>query len=182
VPTGAKRAIRAADQRRADGAGLAAADLPTGFESGFAGGEDCLNPKHESQLTITGESTSPAFLRYDLGDPPSLVEALGLTRVYATATQARQAYAHQARTAIARCVLKRLQLGDHLRIRPVRMPRVPAAIRAFRATLRAEALTLNYDVIFLQRGRTVTILRLAFLNASTDLEPRLTAALAARMR
>jgi hypothetical protein len=182
VPTGAVRAIRAADQRRADRAGLAASDFPAEFESAFAGGEDCLNPKHESKLTITGENTSPAFLHYDLGDPPSLVEALGLTRVYATATQAQQAFAHQARTAIVRCVLNRLETGSRPRIRAVRLPRISADVRAFRATLTDEDLTLNYDVVFLQRGRIITILRLALLNAPGDLEPRLTAALAARMR
>lgn len=184
APTGAMRAIRAADQGRAERAGLAASDFPAGFDSTFAGGDDCLNPRHESNLTITGESTSPAFLQYNLGDPPSLVEALGLTRVYASSKQARQAVAHQARTATVRCLLNESELESDIptRIRTLRLPRVSASLRAFRATLTSDELTLNYDVILLQRGRVVTILRLALLNAPSGLESHLTAALAARMR
>jgi hypothetical protein len=184
VPTGAVRAIRAADQRRAEKAGLAASDFPAGFESTFAGGDDCLNPRHESNLTITGESMSPAFLHYDLQDRPSLVEALGLTRVYASSKQAKQALAHQARTATVRCVLNESELASDTRprIRTLRLPRVSASVRALRATLTSDELTLDYDVIFLQRGRVVTILRLALLNAPSGLESHLTAALAARMR
>jgi hypothetical protein len=48
-------------------------------------------------LTITGEAASPSFYRLINRDPPSLVEASALTRVYATAGQARRAFKRQAR-------------------------------------------------------------------------------------
>lgn len=182
VPTGAVRAIRAADQRRAEAIGLKASDLPEGYTSTFAGGDECLNPRHEPNLTITGESTSPAFFHYDVAEP-SLVEAMGLTRLYATPQQARQAVAHQARMKTVRCVLSELDFETDIRprIRTLRLPRVPASVHAFRAAFTEDDLTLNYDVIFLQRGRAVTILRIALLNAPADLESQLTAALAARL-
>jgi hypothetical protein len=184
-PTGAVRAIRAADQRRAEQLGLSAADFPADFTPGAVGGDDCLNPRHESKLTITGESGSPDFGKYVLDDPPSLVDAVSLSRVYATGNQARRAFEHQARATTVRCILNKLELEPNRRpaIRALRLPKVSAQMRAFRAVLAAEdGLVLTYDVVFLQRGRAVTILELALLNAPADLETRLTAALAARMR
>jgi hypothetical protein len=181
-PTGALRAIRAADQRRAEKLGLSASDFPADFTQDGARGEDCLNPKHEGKLTITGESRSPEFSKYGLDDPPSLVDAVSLSRVYAATSQARRAFDHQARAATVRCVLNKFEV-ERPAIRPLRLPKVSARLRAFRATLAApDGLTLTYDVVFLQRGRAVTILELALLNAPADLESRLTAALAARMR
>jgi hypothetical protein len=181
VPGGAARAIRAADQRRAEREGLAASDLPPGFETALGGGDACVNPKHESTLTITGESTSPAFYQLNERDSPSIIEALGLTRVYATARQARRAFEHQARVSTVRCELSGLG-AKPLPIKPLRLPVVLARPRAFRAAIPIDAgVSANYDVIFLQRGRSVTLLRLVFLNAPDDLERHLTATLASRM-
>ncbi len=180
VPGGAVRTIRDADQRRADREGLTASDLPPGFEAALAGSDACVNPRHESKLTITGESTSPAYYQLVTQDSPSIVEALGLTRVYSTATQARQAFEHQARVSTVRCEIDKL--GSKLRIRPLRLS-APARVRAFRASIPIEAdSSADFDVVFLQRGRSVTILRFVFLNAPDELERHVSAALAKRMR
>jgi hypothetical protein len=184
-PTGAARVISMRDQRRAEKIGLNASDFPEGFEQAASGGDDCLNPRHESKLTITGESASPAFYRYDLGDPPSAIQAVGLTRVYATTKQAQQAFAHQARVPTVRCVVNNLGLdaNDRPPIRALRLPKISARLRAFRATFSVEpGFSANYDVLFLQRGRAVTLLRVALLNSPSDFETQLTAALASRMR
>ena len=158
VSGGAVRAIRAADQRRADREGLAAGDVPSDFESTLAGGDDCLNPKHESTLTITGESTSPLFYELDQ-NKPSVAEIMGLTRVYATAAQARHAFEHQARISTARCELAKI--GTELPIKPLRLS-APARVRAFRAIALEAELSAEIDTVFLQRGRSVTILRFVF--------------------
>ena len=183
-PTGAARVISTRDQRRAEEIGLNASDFPEGFDHVSSGGEDCLNPRHESTLTITGESVSPAFFQYDLADDPSIIQVIGLTRVYATAKQAQRAFAHQARALTVRCVVNKLGLdeADHPPIRPLRLPKTSARLRAFRTTLSEEAFSAYYDVLFLQRGRAVTLLRVVQLNWPGDLETQLTAALASRMR
>jgi hypothetical protein len=183
-PTGAARVISMRDQRRAEEIGLKASDFPEGFQQAASGGDDCLNPRHESKLTITGESASPGFYRYDLGDPPSLIQAIGLTRVYATTKQAQQAFAHQARVTTVRCVVnKGLDANDRPPIRALRLPKLSARLRAFRTTFAVEpGFSVNYDVLFLQRGRAVTLLRVALVNSPSDFETQLTAALASRMR
>jgi hypothetical protein len=183
-PTGAARVISTRDQRRAEEIGLNASDFPEGFDQVASGGEDCLNPRHESALTITGESVSPAFYRYDLGDTPTVIQVIGLTRVYATTKQAQQAFAHQARAATVRCVVNKLALdkADHPPIRALRLPKTSARLRAFRTTLAEEAFSAYYDILFLQRGRAVTLLRVVQVNWPGDLETQLTAALASRMR
>jgi hypothetical protein len=182
VPGGAVRAVRSADQRRAERAGLTASDFPTGFEQTLGGGDACFNPKHEANLRITGESTSPNFLRYDVGDSPSFAQASGLTRVYATNGQARQAFQQQARASTARCQLKGSGVDDP-QVRPLQLPGGRARLRAFRSAVEVEkTLSGKFDFVFLQRGRTVTILRFVFLNASADLERQLVTAVSARMR
>jgi hypothetical protein len=180
VRGGAVRAIRAADQRQADREGLAGADLPAGLESTLAGGDDCLNPKHESALTITGESTSPLFYEIDVSEP-SITEAMGLTRIYATTAQARRAFEHQARASTARCEVART-IGGQLPIKRLRLSS-QARVRAFRATVAVgDELAAKIDIVFLQRGRSVTILRFVFLNSPDDIEQGVTKALARRMR
>jgi hypothetical protein len=182
VPGGAVRTIRDVDQRRADQAGLAATDLPAGFETTPGGGDACLNFKQESKLTITGESTSPSFYQLDQGDSLSLIQTRGLTRIYASAKQARQALEHQARASTLRCELKGLDTNVPP-IKALRVPGVSARLRAFRASLSLEGgIAANYDIVFLQRGRSVTLIAFLFLNAPDDLEGRVAAALALRMR
>jgi hypothetical protein len=180
-PTGAQRAIRAADQRAAEGIALAPSDLPGTFETSFAGGDDCLNPKGESALTITGESESPTFYDYTL-EPPSLAEATSLTRVYASVEQARQAFAREGRLPLVRCVINALDAGEHSKTKSLKLGGVVARARAFRTAFRQDDLTVNYDVVFLQRGRSVTTLQLALLNAPAGFESGLVARVAARMR
>jgi hypothetical protein len=181
VPGGAARTIHDADQRRAERVGLAESDLPTGFEATLGGGDACLNFKHESKLTITGESTSPSFYELNQGESLSLVQTRGLTRVYATGKQARQAFEHQARVSTLRCELKGLDI-EQPPIKPLRLPAVPARLRAFRASIPIEAgVSATYDFVFLQRDRNVTLLGFLFLNAPDDLERSLTTALASRM-
>jgi hypothetical protein len=181
VRDGAARKIRATDQRRAEQAGLNRSDLPADFESTLGGGDACLNPAHESQLTITGESTSPAFYQVNTEEPITIVQAIGLTRVYATAKQARQAFAHQARRSTLRCVIT--GLGSKPPIKPVRLPGVSARQRAFRAPIAiSDSTSGNYDLILLQRGRSITILKFFDLNAPTAFEQELTAKLASRLR
>jgi hypothetical protein len=183
-PTGAVRALRAADQRRAESLGLRAADFPSDFEQGARPGNDCLSPKGEPKLTITGESVSPEFVRYTLEEPTSFVDAASDSRVYATAKQARQALVHQARVTTVGCTLGRFDLepGQRPSIKPLRLAKVSARMRAFRVTLTGDGLTLTDDVIFLQRGRAFTVLELIILNGPADLETRLVGALATRMR
>jgi hypothetical protein len=177
---GAVRAIRDGDQRIAEKLGVHAADLPEGFEESPGGGDDCLNPKHESNLTITGESTSPALVRYELGNPPHLAQVLGVTRVYAGAGQARSALSREARASTMRCLLSDVT-DSRPSVKPLHLPAGAARVRAFRTQLTGEDITLTFDVIFLQRGRTVTSLQVALVNMPSDFEPNLITRLSNRM-
>ena len=183
VRGGAARAIRPADQRRAETFGLVAEDFPAGFEPHYAGGDNCLNPKGESALTITGESMSPAFVRYDLvDDTPILVQAASLSRVYASGSQARKAFAREARPSLLRCLLKEFD-SEHGPIKPLGLRASSARVRAFRVAIPVDrGITVSYDFVVLQRGRGVTILTLAMLNAPAELERQLVGALASRLR
>jgi hypothetical protein len=130
-------------------------------------------------LTITvdvDETAQPAL------EPPRLQEVTGLTRVHANAGQARRALAHERRLNVVRCVINQLDAGDHSKIRPFRLPHVAAAARGFRTVFSDEDITVTHDVVFLQRGRSVTTLQIALLNAPGDFESKLLARLAARMR
>lgn len=65
----------------------------------------------------------------------------------------------------------------------VHLPAVSAHQRAFRAPIAlGDGISGNYDLIFLQRGRSITILKFFNLNASTAFEQELTAKLASRLR
>jgi hypothetical protein len=182
VRGGAHRTIRAADQTRAEREGLQAADLTPGFGSSLSDDDACLNPKHESGLTITGEATSPSFYRIVSRDPPSLVQASAVTRVYATAGQAGRAFTHQARASTLRCELKDLE-SKLPEIKPLSISGLPSRVRAFRAAIEFEdGLSANYDLIFLARGRSMTILGFFAVNGPPDLEQTLAMKLAARLR
>jgi hypothetical protein len=142
-----------------------------------------MNPTGESTLTITGESMSPAFVHYDLiADKPVLVQALSLSRVYATAAQARKAFAREARPSLVRCLLKEFDT-DHGPIRALALQAAPARARAFRVPIPIDrGMSVSYDLAFLERGRSLTILTLVTLNAPTELERELVGALASRLR
>jgi hypothetical protein len=182
VPGGAIRRIRKPDQRLAEGEGLRPSDVPSDFETSLAGGDRCLNQKGESSLTITGESTSAGFYKIaNRADTPTIEEAFGVSRVYATPRQAGRAFDHEARISTIRCEDK--GGTNPARITPRKIA-APARVRAFRAVFTFDEIdaTVNYDVVFLQRGRSVTILTFVFFNAGDDLERSVTSALAKRMR
>ena len=75
-----------------------------------------------------------------------------------------------------------LDEADHPPIRTLRLPKTSARLRGFRTTLSEGAFSASYDVLFLQRGRAVTLLRVVQVNWPGDFETQLTAALASRMR
>jgi hypothetical protein len=81
-----------------------------------------------------------------------------LARVYATARQARAAFEREAVITTARCELK------DIRPKPVvaglRVRGLAARVRAFRG---AVSPLVHADIVFLQRGHSVT--RLQFVNA-----------------
>jgi hypothetical protein len=121
-----------------------------------------MNQKHESDLTITGESTS-SLLRYS---SKGLAGALGLARVYATPRQARAAFEREAIPATARCELQ----GATAKQGTAHFGGVPARVRAFRATGDADGSKVRPDLVFLQRGRSVAVLRFSFSAESTQFE------------
>jgi hypothetical protein len=182
VRGGALRAIRAADQRRADRENLAASDFPAGFQTGSGGGDACANPTHESDLTITGESTSPSFYDLHEGEALSLVQVLGIARVYSTAKQARLAFKREALPSTLRCELK--ELGRRLpKITPLRLSGLSARVRAFRVVIAAGQDTrADVDLVFLQRGRSVARLLFVIVGSSEEIEHVVSAKVALRMR
>jgi hypothetical protein len=142
----------------------------------------CLNQKGESSLMITGEGTSAGFYKIaNRADTPTIEEAFGVSRVYATPRQAGRAFDHEARISTIRCEAKGGTNPDRITPRKIA---APARVRAFRAVFTFDEIdaTVNYDVVFLQRGRSVTILTFVFFNAGDDLERSVTSALAKRMR
>jgi hypothetical protein len=156
---GAVRATRAADQNRAERENLTASDLGSGFQAFRAGSDSCMNQKHESDLTITGESTS-SLLRYS---SKGLAGALGLARVYATPRQARAAFEREAIPATARCELQEATA----KLGAAHFGGLPGRVRAFHATADANG---RLDLVFLQRGRSVAVLRFSFGAESTQFE------------
>src|SRR4051794_12172652 len=180
-PTGAVRGIRNADQRIAEKLTVHAADLPSGFDQQLGGSDACLNPRHESRLTITGESPPPAFSRYEPGDAEKLSLVLAVTRVYATTRQAKAAFAHQARISTMRCLVHAITGSRKPPLKSLPLKGGHAIVRAFRMQLGGAGASLTYDAIFLQRGRAVTSLRVALVNTPSDLETNLVTHLATRM-
>jgi hypothetical protein len=171
---GAVRATRAADQTRAERENLNSSDLGAGFQAFGGGGDSCMNQKHESDLTITGESTS-SMLRYSA---KGLAGALGVARVYATPTQASTAFEREALLGTARCDLH----GASAKLRAVRFSGVPGRVKAFRATAFADGSPFRRDLVFLQRGRSVALLRFAFVAESTQFERAAIVKVAKRLR
>lgn len=167
VRGGAVRATRAADQNRADRENLTASDLGSGFQAFGGGSDSCLNQKHESDLTITGESTS-SLLSYS---SRGLAGVLGLARVYATPRQAQAAFEREARPATARCELQEASA----KLGTAHFGGVPGRVRAFSATGSKGRL----DLVFLQRGRSVALLR--FAAGSTQFEHAATVKVAKRL-
>jgi hypothetical protein len=121
VRGGAVRSYRRADQRRAETENLASSDFPSGFDVLPGGADNCANQGHESDLTITGENSSPSFFNLEHDDSLRGVEATGLARVYATRSQAQQALKREARLHTVRCELKGLGINAPP-IRPIRLP------------------------------------------------------------
>ena len=183
VRGGAVRSIRARDQRQADRQDLRAADFPAGFAPIQVGGADpCLNGRGERHVTITGESTSPAFVGTGVRNAFSIFQATGLARVYATAKEARVAFRREARAATIGCELG--GSGDTgAKIRPFRLSGLPRATRAFRTVVTpGTALKGVLDFVFIQRGRSVAFLRFGRLGEPIGLEATVAARIASRMR
>src|SRR4051812_13479514 len=101
VRGGAVRTPRAADQRLAEREEPGPSDFARGSVAAGSAGHTCTNLTGESDLTITGESSSPVFLDLVPASPPRSFEASGLARVYRTATQARAAFEREAVAATA---------------------------------------------------------------------------------
>lgn len=104
-----QRDIRPADQARAQGANLRLADLPRGFRS-FARSNAkakppvCGNFRPDlSDLTITGEAGSPAFLRADGTTIFSSAE------VYRTLGEANASWRRTARKEALPCIAQQLE-------------------------------------------------------------------------
>jgi hypothetical protein len=179
VRGGPVRATRPGDQRRAERENLRAADFPTGFQLFAGGGDACENPRHESDLTITGESTSPEFVKFVQLDPVIVADASGVARVYATAKQARAAFAREARQATVRCELAGAPKGTT--IGRLGVGGVAAQARAFRTEVTQENVTADFDFVFLRRRRSVALLQFVFVGVPTDVEQPLIRKVAARL-
>jgi hypothetical protein len=180
VRGGAVRAIRAKDQARAERANISAADLPVAFAAIRREASTCMNPRHEADLTITGESTME-FLTNGPGE--KLTQVLGLVRVFATAEQARAAFAREAVVATARCELKGMGGPSRRKITRARLPGLAARSLVFRGGVDVGFTTVaNADFVFLQRGRTTALVRFVIAGASRQIVRTVAAKVASRMR
>jgi hypothetical protein len=180
VRGGAVRAVRKRDQARAERANVAAADLPASFQAITREASTCLNPRHEADLTITGESTI-AFLHNGPGE--ALVQVHGLVRVYATEAQARAAFAREAVAATAKCELKGTGIPSKRPITTMRLPGLTARSRVLHGRVNVGSLVTDADAefVFLQRGRATARVRFLIQKAPKNIERTVAAKVAARM-
>jgi hypothetical protein len=181
VRGGAVRAIRGKDQARAERANVSAADLPADFVAITREASACMNPRHEADLTITGESTT-AFLHNGPGE--TLIQVHGLVRVYATEAQARAAFAREAVVATARCEVKGMGIPSKRKITAVRLPGLAARSRVLHGRVNVGSFVTDADAdfVFLQRGRATARVRfLVQMSATRQIERTVAAKVAARM-
>jgi hypothetical protein len=175
--TDPKRAIRKRDAALARRAGLRRSDFPTGWESGepspFAVCEG-FQP-NLSDLTITGEASSPQFARDD-------AVAFSRASVFRSETQARTAFRRTARLEVARCLARDLRDAEFtvLQVGTLDYPNLGPASRGFRVIADYEQAIVYYDIAYLRRGRVVVELLFASLTQPLLNEEELAAKVAAR--
>jgi hypothetical protein len=170
-----------ADQKRAARIGLTLADLPAGWEAQADIDESCDQPK-ESDLTISGESSSEF---YDLaGDPstPQIAYAESHVRLFTSAQAARTAFQRETARGAIGCLLRELPEAAHPTLRPRSLPRLGPDVRAFRITVSFQGQSATLDSVFLRRGRALCRLDVSSLNTPTTLTDALVRKIAARMR
>ena len=190
-----KRAIRPADQSWAKRVNLTYRDLPGNFvqqgrpSSGANGSFTCGSFAPDlSSFTITGQATSPAFVR---GDGTSIFSA---AEVFRTVRDERGDWSRSARREALPCVAQELerQTSGTLRLRVTskklrRAPRVGDRSISFRivAVTNAAGVPVKvwFDIIGVERGRAdATLAVIAVRTApSTSLENGLVAKLARRL-
>jgi hypothetical protein len=190
-----KRAYNAADQALAKRANLTIADLPHDFVHGpsVGGGDNtgltCARFAPDlSSYTITGQATSPSFVR---ANGTSIFSA---SEIFRSAADARGDWRKSARRAALPCVAQMLQRQStgSVRIRVTsstvrRAPRVGERAISFRIAARASANGMSvpawFDILAVGRGRgDATLAVIAFgTPPSASLERSLLAKLAARL-
>lgn len=131
-----------------------------------------------SDLTVTGEAESPAFLNEQEGFAGSR------TSVYLTEAHAQAAFEREAQLAFARCIAKEAEDDDYeLRsLGRITFPGLGQATKAFRIVAEYEDEIEYLDLVSFRRGRTVVHMQFAAVAMPLPTEKELAAKVAARAR
>ena len=164
-----KQAITKADQARARSVLLQRGDLGAGFvatrqtDSELPDDPKCRSLR-ESDLTITGDASSPDFTLQTTG---ALVTVGSTAQVYRTVREANASWARgtssQAATCLAALVRRSAGTGQRIEVvssKIVAFPKLAPKTVAFRLVARltagATTATVYFDAVVVQRGRIQT--------------------------